>query len=368
MRIWLLLVFLLLFFCGLLFSQSPMPGSTASISGRVVNSANNEPVRKATVNLTLVARDETDKSIRQHYKTSTLLASTNENGAFEFHGLADGEYFISCEHFGFVPPIYRKTERFRLKAGSNLQGLELRLAPAAIITGRVTDRDGDAIEGVRVTATQRSQLSKTATFPPIAERTATDDEGRYRILVPEGEYAVFAQNDRAFRLRAANSELAVIPAPVRVFRQTYFPGSTSLSSSSTVRVDSGREARADIVVQQEPSVSLRGQVVGIPAPGLDDRHYVVLELIDPESNEVVALTAFREGDAQFILEAAPPGEFEAVAKMQFYDDRFFKRFSVSQRLRIEKGAPLNVILTLQPQMPKTDCAPYPSGMIGKPCN
>src|SRR5437879_1460695 len=183
MRIWLLLVFLLLFFCGLLFSQSPMPGGTASISGRVVNSANNEPVRKATVNLTLVARDETDKSIRPHYKTSTLLASTNENGEFEFHSLADGEYFISCEHSGFVPPIYRKTERFRLKAGSNLQGLELRLAPAAVITGRVTDKDGDPIEGVLITATQSSHASNAAVFPPIAEQHATDDEGKYRILV-----------------------------------------------------------------------------------------------------------------------------------------------------------------------------------------
>ena len=114
-------------------------------------------------------------------------------------------------------------------------------------------------------------------------------------------------------------------------------------------------------LEQEPSFSVQGRIVGIPTSGFDNDHYVLLKLIDPETNDVVAFTDLRNGDAQFVLEAAPPGEFEAEAKMEFRDNGTLKSFSASQRFRIERGSRLDLILALKPQTAKLDCAPHPSG-------
>src|SRR3954471_18803321 len=76
-------------------------------------------------------------------------ALTDAEGHYRLENLVAGHYRIFVRRNGFSPQSYgSKSKSLRgtpqeLTAGQKLQGIDFDLEPAAVITGRVTDPDGE---------------------------------------------------------------------------------------------------------------------------------------------------------------------------------------------------------------------------------
>lgn len=121
-----------------------------------------------------------------------------------------------------------------------VEDIDLALPKMSLISGRITDEDGEPIAGVRVLAMRsiyfdgRRQLVNTS-----AANVLTDDVGEYRIgeLVP-GTYVVAARSADKWTVGPAGREESMGYAP------TCFPGTTNVAGAKRITLGLGKEAGA----------------------------------------------------------------------------------------------------------------------------
>src|SRR5208283_4801107 len=172
-------------------AQESAPAANApSIAGTVVKEPGSQPLKKVLVQV--VAEDQ---------KTGgNYTASTDADGHFHIENVVPGRYRIFLERTGFVGVNGRglksDTNAFTVQAGP-AEDLMFRMLPTAIISGRVTDEDGDPMSGVRMIA-QKKKPGKASRESVGTE--ATNDLGEYRLsgLFP-GQYWVVAVPPPDFR-------------------------------------------------------------------------------------------------------------------------------------------------------------------------
>jgi hypothetical protein len=158
---------------------------TARIEGRVVNAATGEPVRKATIQL-----HTSPDPLKPRY----FIEVTDANGRFAFADLPAGDLLLRGEKAGFGAPLLPGSEAVpmsRLSPGQAIRDIALAMVPHGVITGRVTDPDGDPVAGGYV------RLYHVSGFPRQLSRgydKTTDDQGRYRLIdvAPGVRYFVVA--------------------------------------------------------------------------------------------------------------------------------------------------------------------------------
>jgi hypothetical protein len=111
---------------------------------------------------------------------------TDTRGRFLLSGLPDGDYVLTAARHGFLDGAFGQRRSggsghsITLAAGQWLTGVALPVWRPAVITGLVTDADGDAVEGARVQAFRRRYVDGQATLTLVATDT-TDDTGAYRL-------------------------------------------------------------------------------------------------------------------------------------------------------------------------------------------
>jgi protocatechuate 3,4-dioxygenase beta subunit len=153
-----------------------------------------------------------------------------------------------------MPPGVRDREPIRLKEGEHKTGIEIALIPTGAISGRVTDADGEPVQGVYINA--QSNVGAEA-GPP------TDESGEFRVggLAP-GKY----------RLKATRNDFLVGPPETRTDGTveehdagTWYPGVLSEKQAGKVTVQPGNETTgADIQLVRIPFVRVSGRVADIP--------------------------------------------------------------------------------------------------------
>ena len=143
-----------------------------------------QPLKKVLVQV--VAEDQK--------QGGNYTASTDADGHFHIENVVPGRYRIFIERTGFVGVNERGLKSdinvFTVQAGQSVEDLLLRMLPTAVITGRITDEDGDPMSGVNVVA-QRKKPGKATR--ETARNGATNDLGEYRLagLFP-GQYWIVA--------------------------------------------------------------------------------------------------------------------------------------------------------------------------------
>ncbi len=156
MRLWLVGLAL----CGTVVAQS-----TARIEGHVV-SQSGEPVRKATVRL------------QGGQPPTTYVEVSDGAGKFAIEALPPGRFTISASRAGFNSP---PNSTITLQAGQVKTDVEIKLVPLGVISGQVTDQDGDPVVGVYVSA-MRVQYNGARRQLGGGAQAQTDDQGNFRIL------------------------------------------------------------------------------------------------------------------------------------------------------------------------------------------
>lgn len=151
----------------------PRPNGPYQIRGIMVNAQTGQPIPGVEIQIY-----EAAQNIREMFEMTESAA----DGSFHFDGIAEGKYTLTAARRGYAPQSYLQHENFwtAIAVGPGKDGLHLRflLNPSAVISGKVTDENGEAIRQATVKLWNESLQNGVRRSSP-ASQTTTDDEGRY---------------------------------------------------------------------------------------------------------------------------------------------------------------------------------------------
>src|SRR6202043_2155990 len=157
-------------------AQTPSIPQTATdnsyrIAGTIVDKTDGHPLVRARV---------TVKDARNPQKFESVV--TAENGNFEFNGLPAGKYDLHGAKRGYISASYDQHEQFSTAivtgAGLETEALVLRIAPAAVISGKIMDGAGEPVRHATVTLYYDDHSNGVDQIRQ-ARGTQTDDQGAY---------------------------------------------------------------------------------------------------------------------------------------------------------------------------------------------
>ena len=271
----------------------------ARVRGRVVAADTGQPLVRARIGLLSSAAPG----------RPLITTSTNAQGYYELQDVPAGSYFVSASRPGYLEQQYgqrRARERglaVNVKAGETIERIDVALVRGGVLSGRITDENGEPYEGLTVTALQtRYQEGRRVQFP--AAIAQTDDQGGYRIsgLAP-GSYVLSVASRETWR-NEKNESFG--------YATTYYPGVAAENAQPLV-LDSGQQRLSiDFAVAAARTSRLRGRVVretGEPVAGVAVTASPMLKgtgLTIASANPISATTI---GDGSFELAGVPPGPY-----------------------------------------------------------
>ena len=171
-------------------------------------------------------------------------AKTDADGRFFLTGVAPGRYQILpvapahiVEGMGSNFPPGRA---LNIAAGEEVRDIDFKLEPGGVITGRVTDADGNPVVGEQVVAALVEVTPGGFPRPNLnsVRDQLTDDRGVYRLFgLPPGRYRV--------AVGRAGESGAVSYGRRKLFRRTFHPDAVEEAQARVVEVKAGDEA-ADV--------------------------------------------------------------------------------------------------------------------------
>jgi Carboxypeptidase regulatory-like domain len=242
---------------------SPPPATLLSsrdrIAGTVVSKADSRPLVRTRVTI----RDAQDPREFE-------FVITSEDGKYEFTGLPAGKYSLTGAKRGFISASYEQHDEFSTAivtgAGIDTENLLLRLAPDAVITGKVLDEAGDPVRQATVTLYYDDHSSGVDRIHP--SRTAqTDDLGEYELtplrpgtyfLAATGKpwYAVHPPSATVNSASNGQETLALDRSLDVAYPVTYYPDVTDADSALPIPIRGGERVEADFHLNPVPSLRL----------------------------------------------------------------------------------------------------------------
>ena len=318
------------------------PAGTAVIAGVVVTQSEpQQPVRRVSVMLAsgpiVIPR----------------TAVTDDEGRFEFTGLAAGNYTLVGQKPAWVTSVYGARSASDTQGipvavtdGQRVAGLRLPMMRGAVVAGVVRLASGQPARDLAVQLLQVRTLDGRRQTTTVAAPAPTNDLGAYRVFgLPPGDYVVQARSQpnmgqgpvlrqvteaevrwgdqqlaQAQALTAAAAAVAdpPPPGPAVTYTSVYFPGTTLASDAAVITLRPGEERLGvDFSLSLVPTALVSGTVRGPggePAAGAN----VILE---PEggSDDLIGIlmgggrTATRP-DGTFTLTGVTPGRYSLTVR------------------------------------------------------
>jgi hypothetical protein len=294
------------------------PAPSCSVRGRVITADEGSPLKSARVVLI---------SNRSSSKTQVYAASSDSDGRFVVKDVAPGGYTFLAMRAGFVEQQYQAKSSdvgavLSLKPGDKIGDVLFRLVRAAVVTGRVTNEDGESMSRVQVVALRgpseeeiEDEGRSTSRKLRAVSSAQTDDRGQYRIFgLKPGEYYVKATDsfepDRNGQVGVGywvQQDLGSEYAPI------YYPGVPQASQAQAVSVRAGEEVQADVSMQRVKTVEVAGHVIGRDGPARNTWVQLEQSGLDEYGMDRQATT---DEKGNFRLKGVPPGSYVIAAYQQ----------------------------------------------------
>lgn len=286
--------------------QTKEPSGT--ISGRVT--VDDRPARGVIVLLL-----GSDQGLRNR---ATSKATTDNDGRFQLRGIPEGGYQLQA----FAPALVssnlsgRLSQIINLNDGESVDGIDLALRPGGVITGRITNADGEPVIQENVRLISADQSKRQVYFPYSEMMSSTDDRGIYRLFgVPAGRYLVAVGGNPNSPVSPTNGNITY-----------YHPGTSEDSKATTIEVTAGSESNGvDIVIGRSKVYTASGRIIdaitGKPLTGMTYGYGVQ----DPKSNNVNMMFysgSTTNSSGTFLLQGLTPGQYAAYAQPLDDSDRY----------------------------------------------
>jgi uncharacterized surface anchored protein len=237
----------------------------------------------------------TIRDVKDSKKFQSMI--TSENGKFEFTGLPAGKYSLSGAKRGFITASYDQHDQYSTAivtgAGLDTEALLLRLAPDAVIAGKVLDEAGDPVRHATVMLYYQDHSSGVDQIRQ--NRSAqTDDLGEYELTPLQAGtyflsatakpwYAVHPPSESSHSSHGPSSsdgQTEAAPTADRAldvaYPVTYYPDVAEPESAVPIAIQGGEQVQADLHLNPVPSLRLLFRV-----PGDTTRGFSVPQLQQP---------------------------------------------------------------------------------------
>jgi len=240
---------------------------TYSVAGTVVSKTDGHLLANARVTVT----DTKDPK-----KVEFVI--TSEDGKYEFRALPAGKYSLTGRKRGFIAAAYDQHEQFSTAivtgAGLDTEHLVLKLAPDAVLTGKVLDEAGEPVRRALVTVYYDDHAQGVTQIHPLRV-SPTDDLGVYEITpIKPGTYFLSVSAKPWYATHrfseAANSEVKgrtdagqTTDRSLDVaYPLTYYPDVTDADSAQPILIQGGERLEVDIHLNPVPALRLTFRVPG----------------------------------------------------------------------------------------------------------
>lgn len=173
-------------------------------------------------------------------------AKTDAEGRFLLTNVAPGLYQIlpvaPAHVVAGLGVNYPPGRALNIVAGEEVKDIDFKIEPGGVITGRITDADGNPVVAEPVMASPAEETMGPPRFNFDPRDMMTDDRGVYRIFgLPPGRYRV--------SIGRADDTGAVSFGRRKLFRRIFYPDATEQAQARVVEVKAGVEATdIDIMV------------------------------------------------------------------------------------------------------------------------
>ena len=297
----------LLFWAATLWGQSSTPEDLCSIEGAVVNAVTGIPVKKAAV---AFLGESAGKPVNYTTVTDAL-------GRYQAQRVEPGKYVVMAEANGF--------ERVRgatvvLSKGQKSTGVDLKLQPFGVVTGRILNSDNEPMSSVRVSL-YRTKYRNGHKLLAGAATTETNDLGEYRFTeLRPGRYYLRADSSDPFGTGEDRSE----QPPKTGYVPEYYPGTTDSNASAPIEIAPGSMVdTGGMRMERVPVTLVRGHVAN-PA-GYTGGPLSVSLVAD--SNHAVNFDGYTRAsrDGNFEIAGVPPGGYLLEAQMHSRDTAYYAK-------------------------------------------
>ncbi|HEY1272861.1 MAG TPA: carboxypeptidase-like regulatory domain-containing protein [Terriglobales bacterium] len=238
-------------------AQAPASIGDFHIGGIVVNSITGEPLADARVSIV---------EVRNPRNMQSLI--TSEGGRFDFSHVPPGKFSLQAARRGFITGTYDQHEQFSSAivtgAGIETGDLVLRIAPAAVLTGKVTEENGEPVRQAAVTLFRQDQNLGVSRIERLAI-AITDDLGEYEFAsLRPGTYFVSAAANPWYAVHPASFQprdgsrlpLLVDPSLDSVYPATYYSDVTDSDEATPILLRGGDHPEIDIHLGPVPALHL----------------------------------------------------------------------------------------------------------------
>jgi hypothetical protein len=227
---------------------------------------------------------------------------TDDSGRFRALGLPAADYIVSVTKASFT------TVERRVALTATGADIFLQITKLGVISGRVTDNQGNGIRNFVVAAVPvPADGAPPRVYNSRPKGAVTDASGRYRIFgLPAGDYAVLA-------LAGNGRSIADVPNGALIDTShgntaDFYP---SGSRPTVFSIRSGEQhANIDIKVYSGPLFSIRGTVAG-PGPDTPYRVSLVADVVG-----IPLASAIYQPGKEFRFDRIAPGTYKVVASRQ----------------------------------------------------
>ena len=230
--------------------------SAPSIQGKVLQEPDGQPIRKASVQL----------SGRKGPAEAKYSAVSDAEGRFGIDDVQPGQYYVVVEHPGFVQAgTGGRRISILVQAGSGKNDLILHMQPAAVITGKIVDLDGDPMRDVSVSAIGTGSAGGGRNSHSFGNG-ATNDLGEFRISdLQAGRYKITAsppQGSHPPVLKENGGE-----KDPSIYLTTHYPGVLDEGQAVPLEIHAGTETRINLSLLTGRAYRVSGTVTGVPGKG-----------------------------------------------------------------------------------------------------
>jgi hypothetical protein len=303
-------VFFLLWALSVL-AQTAKPEELSTLEGRVLNAATGEPIGKASLRLVRTRSTPAPDDWLLDYS-----AASDSVGKFVIANIEPGKYRLRASRNGFLAFEYGAHGSqtagtwLDLERPQQMKDIELRLTRYGVLTGRILDADGEAVQGAQVQFL-RSRYINGKKVLATTDQAYTNDLGEYRKYgLSPGKYYVYAQDFEGAPTLSTDKEQYV---PV------YYPGVVDPAGAIPIDVAAGVQTSAgNMMLRKAPTVTVKGKVVveltdtvGLPRVTFDQR----IGHDARATGQFRSIQAKVSTSGEFEVRGLTPGSYTAMAEI-----------------------------------------------------